>query len=116
MSIPCLLETWDEIFFLLSQNHAQFLSCHQVTLVADEKRFNIVQKYSTLSVTGQEVLGRLWTFCTRSHWVENPINRHTYIILDAYCVTVLPQGTIRNESNGRVPNLGSHHPLVIYLH
>ena len=36
--------------------------------------------YSTLSVTGHEVSGCIWSLRTRSHWVENPINRYNFII------------------------------------
>ena len=57
-------------------------------------------RYSTLLVTGQEILGCLWTFCTHWHWVENPINRHTVPIFQSLNLLSLHiQGTIhiRND-------------------
>jgi len=50
--------------------------------------------------------------------VEARIGQKTQLvdiyILYVYCVTALPQGTIGNESIGRVSNMGLDHPLVIH--
>jgi len=40
----------------------------------------VTNTYSTLWVTGQDVLGCLWALCMSSYWAENPFYRYIYII------------------------------------
>jgi len=49
-----------------------------------------------------------------SYWAETHFINIS--ILYVYCVTVLLQEIIRNESNCRVSNIGLDHSLVIHLH
>jgi len=74
----------------------------------------VTSYYSTLWVTGQDVLGHVWALRMSSYWAETHIIDVS--ILYVYCVTALLQEIIGNESNCRVSNIGLDHSLVIHLH